>query len=193
MTHRCDHVTQHVMMATWSRKKQELCVPDCVLLCKAAILYHSQHTAFPSPCFTAHSSSCAHPEHVAQYSGCSFTAAGAVACCLQTSIAEVLAAMIPCSRLYGYLGCQLAAANAAAALPRHAYTEWIEVYSGEKYLVSISRRPQPVQSVCHPVQAVHESNVDDSSLHSVVQDCRTMWAAHGSQVATSGKAGGKNT
>lgn len=57
---------------------------------------------------------------------------------LQTSIAEVLAAMIPCSRLYGYLGCQLAAANAAAGMPRHAYTEWIDVYSGAEYLVSSS-------------------------------------------------------
>jgi thiaminase len=52
---------------------------------------------------------------------------------LQTSVAEVLAAMIPCARLYGFLGCQLAAA--IRGQPRHAYSEWVETYSGAEYLV----------------------------------------------------------
>jgi thiaminase len=53
---------------------------------------------------------------------------------LQTSVAEVLAAMIPCARLYGFLGCQLAAATRGQ--PRHAYSEWVDTYSGAEYLVS---------------------------------------------------------
>lgn len=48
-------------------------------------------------------------------------------------VAEVLAAMIPCSRLYGFLGCRLAAAT--GHLAPHAYSEWLETYSGDAYLV----------------------------------------------------------
>lgn len=51
----------------------------------------------------------------------------------QSSVAEVLAAMIPCSRLYGFLGCRLAAAT--SHLGRHAYSEWVDTYSSEAYLV----------------------------------------------------------
>lgn len=52
---------------------------------------------------------------------------------VQATVAEVLAAMIPCSRLYGYLGCTLAAAT--RTLGRHAYSEWLDTYSGAEYLV----------------------------------------------------------
>jgi hypothetical protein len=58
---------------------------------------------------------------------------------LQTSVAEVLAAMIPCARLYGFLGCQLAAATRGQ--PRHTYSEWVDTYSGAEYLV----RPHPLK------------------------------------------------
>lgn len=66
-----------------------------------------------------------------------------VVACMQTHIAEVLAAMIPCSRLYGYLGCTLAAAAAATGAGRHAYSEWLDTYSGAEYLV---RTAQPLSS-----------------------------------------------
>jgi thiaminase len=56
---------------------------------------------------------------------------------LQTTVAEVLAAMMPCSRLYGYLGCALAAATQQVGLSRHAYSEWVDTYSGADYLVSV--------------------------------------------------------
>ena len=46
-------------------------------------------------------------------------------------IPHILAAMTPCSRLYGYLGCQLAKAYPKA---EHAYTEWIRTYSSDTYL-----------------------------------------------------------
>eukprot|EP00775_Hariotina_reticulata_P003373 gene3373-3648_t len=61
---------------------------------------------------------------------------------LQASIAEVLAAMVPCSRLYGFLGCRLAAASAGR--PRHAYSEWVDTYSSVDYL---SGRAMSVQLV----------------------------------------------
>lgn len=53
---------------------------------------------------------------------------------LQTDVVEVLAAMIPCSRLYGFLGCSLAAAT--SHLGRHKYSDWLDTYSGADYLVS---------------------------------------------------------
>lgn len=56
----------------------------------------------------------------------------------QATVSEVLAAMIPCSRLYGYLGCTLAAAT--RSLGRHAYSEWMDTYSGAEYLVSVTVR-----------------------------------------------------
>ncbi|KAF8066297.1 TH1 [Scenedesmus sp. PABB004] len=52
----------------------------------------------------------------------------------EASVAEVLAAMVPCSRLYGFLGCSLAAATAGR--PRHAYSEWVGTYSSAVYLAS---------------------------------------------------------
>lgn len=45
-------------------------------------------------------------------------------------VAHILAAMTPCSRLYGYLGSQLAKAYPNA---KHAYTEWIRTYSSDSY------------------------------------------------------------
>jgi thiaminase len=55
----------------------------------------------------------------------------------QTGVAEVLAAMAPCSRLYGFLGCALAAAHPRAARRGNPYRDWIDVYSGFDYLVRL--------------------------------------------------------
>lgn len=46
-------------------------------------------------------------------------------------VAGILAAMVPCSRLYGFLGEELAAAYPQA---RHAYSDWIVTYSSPAYL-----------------------------------------------------------
>ena len=46
-------------------------------------------------------------------------------------MAGILAAMTPCSRLYGYLGTELAAAHPGVD---HAYSEWIKTYSSAEYL-----------------------------------------------------------
>jgi thiaminase len=40
--------------------------------------------------------------------------------------------MAPCSRLYGFLGCQLALAYPGAS---HQYSHWIDTYSSPEYLV----------------------------------------------------------
>lgn len=39
--------------------------------------------------------------------------------------------MTPCSRLYGFLGCRLAAAHPGH---QHAFSDWIATYSGDAYL-----------------------------------------------------------
>ncbi|KAJ9512592.1 hypothetical protein QJQ45_018904 [Haematococcus lacustris] len=49
----------------------------------------------------------------------------------ENGLAEVLAAMAPCARLYAFLGCQLAAAFPAA---EHAYSSWINTYANPDYL-----------------------------------------------------------
>jgi thiaminase len=68
---------------------------------------------------------------------------------LQTSVAEVLAAMIPCARLYGFLGCQLAAATRGQ--PRHAYSEWVATYSGAEYLASPVMKEELFDKIAHTV------------------------------------------
>ena len=62
----------------------------------------------------------------------------------QTHVMEVLAAMIPCSRLYGYLGCTLAAATAHTG--RHTYSDWLDTYSGADYLVRSNCRYEGILS-----------------------------------------------
>lgn len=51
--------------------------------------------------------------------------------CTMQGVAEILAAMTPCSRLYGYLGLELAAAYSQTS---HAYKDWILTYSSPAYL-----------------------------------------------------------
>ena len=53
------------------------------------------------------------------------------------SLPCILAAMIPCNRLYAYIGCQLrAAALAAPGVIRGAgpYASWIKQYSSDEFL-----------------------------------------------------------
>lgn len=45
------------------------------------------------------------------------------------SLAETVAAMTPCMRLYAYLGRQLASIRS----PQHPYARWIEAYSGDAF------------------------------------------------------------
>ncbi|KXZ50218.1 hypothetical protein GPECTOR_17g855 [Gonium pectorale] len=56
-------------------------------------------------------------------------------------VAEILAAMLPCSRLYGYLGSALAAAHGAGGAgsglgpsPANEFWEWVQTYSSPDYL-----------------------------------------------------------
>ncbi|KAG2445538.1 hypothetical protein HXX76_000153 [Chlamydomonas incerta] len=54
------------------------------------------------------------------------------------SVAEILAAMLPCARLYGFLGAALAGAHGPQAPdqapPAHHYWEWVRTYSSADYL-----------------------------------------------------------
>src|SRR6266545_3712670 len=45
------------------------------------------------------------------------------------SVAEIVAAMAPCMRLYAYLGGELV----RTCGPQHPYRRWIEAYSGEEF------------------------------------------------------------
>lgn len=49
----------------------------------------------------------------------------------EQDVAYILAAMTPCSRLYGFLGTELAEAFPSA---QHAYSEWVATYSSPEYL-----------------------------------------------------------
>lgn len=54
----------------------------------------------------------------------------------QTTVAEVIASMVPCARLYAFLGCSLAAAFPGAAARGNPYADWITMYSSFEYGVS---------------------------------------------------------
>lgn len=47
-------------------------------------------------------------------------------------LAEIVASMLPCCRLYGFLGCELAKWETDS---NHPYHDWIRTYSSEEYLV----------------------------------------------------------
>ena len=57
-------------------------------------------------------------------------------------VAAILAAMAPCSRLYGFLGCALAGAGVVGRwghegmAARHPFADWIETYSSPGYLAA---------------------------------------------------------
>jgi thiaminase/transcriptional activator TenA len=46
-------------------------------------------------------------------------------------VSYILAAMLPCSRLYAFLGHALLAAQEPGA--RHDYTHWVETYSSDEF------------------------------------------------------------
>ncbi|MBI4463686.1 MAG: TenA family protein [Acidobacteria bacterium] len=54
-------------------------------------------------------------------------------------LAETVAAMTPCMRLYGYLGGQLAREVSEPSLTAHPYRDWIETYSGAEFQASAGR------------------------------------------------------
>jgi len=53
-----------------------------------------------------------------------------MALCLVQDVPHILAAMTPCSKLYAYLGRQLAKAYPNAM---HAYKDWIATYSSDSF------------------------------------------------------------
>ena len=67
--------------------------------------------------------------------------------------------MVPCSRLYGFLGCTLVAAFGRDQ-PRHAYSDWLDTYSAEDYLVSDGVAPISRLTSGSPAQTVIRGNCD---------------------------------
>jgi len=51
---------------------------------------------------------------------------------LHSTVSEVLAALVPCLRLYAYLGCILA--RAIPESEEYAYAEWIQTYKSQAYI-----------------------------------------------------------
>ena len=49
----------------------------------------------------------------------------------EESVGGILAAMVPCLRLYAFLGCTLSKAFPEA---RHAYVEWLQTYMSHAYV-----------------------------------------------------------
>lgn len=68
------------------------------------------------------------------------------------SLVEVMAAMAPCARLYGYLGCQLAqlpcnrhiatsaASNGSRGHSDHPYSHWIRTYASPSFLGMVAKK-----------------------------------------------------
>jgi thiaminase/transcriptional activator TenA len=53
----------------------------------------------------------------------------------QNSVAEIIAAMTPCLRLYAFLGTELS----ASLRPQHPYQDWITTYSSPEFIQACSR------------------------------------------------------
>ena len=60
-------------------------------------------------------------------------------------LACILAALAPCSKLYGFIGTRLAAATSSKA--PHAYTKWIQTYSSLEYLALPDKLEQLLDTV----------------------------------------------
>jgi thiaminase (transcriptional activator TenA) len=71
----------------------------------------------------------------------------------QASLAEIVAAMTPCMRLYAYLGGELG----RTCGPQHPYRRWIEAYSGEEFQGLAERLEALLDRVADDRSAVRDS------------------------------------
>lgn len=69
------------------------------------------------------------------------------------SLAEIIAAMVPCMRVYQYLGNQLA----ASLRPDHPYEEWIKTYSGDEFGQLCARLESLLDEIASNSPAVHNA------------------------------------
>jgi thiaminase (transcriptional activator TenA) len=80
----------------------------------------------------------------------------------------ILAAMAPCSRLYGWLGCSLAAAGviigradrASSPPSSHPYADWIATYSSPEYLSAPAAKEALLDRVAGAADAGEREEVD---------------------------------
>ncbi|KAA1258705.1 Thiaminase-2 [Rubripirellula obstinata] len=69
------------------------------------------------------------------------------------SLAEIIAAMVPCMRLYQYLGSELA----ASLRTDHPYKDWITTYAGEEFAQLCTRLESLLDELATDVPTVHEA------------------------------------
>jgi thiaminase/transcriptional activator TenA len=69
------------------------------------------------------------------------------------SLAEIIAAMVPCMRLYQHLGHELA----ASMRPDHPYEQWIKTYSGDEFGQLCARLESLLDEIASNSPAVHDA------------------------------------
>lgn len=69
------------------------------------------------------------------------------------SLAEIIAAMVPCMRLYQHLGHELA----ASLRPDHPYEQWIKTYSGDEFGQLCARLESLLDEIASNSPAVHDA------------------------------------
>lgn len=69
------------------------------------------------------------------------------------SLAQIIAAMVPCLRLYTYLGTELS----AFLRPEHAYEDWIRTYSSDEFKELYSRLESLLDEVASDSPAVRHA------------------------------------
>jgi thiaminase/transcriptional activator TenA len=69
------------------------------------------------------------------------------------SLAEIIAAMVPCMRLYQHLGHELA----ASMRPDHPYEQWIKTYSGDEFGQLCTRLESLLDEIASNSPAVHDA------------------------------------
>ena len=69
------------------------------------------------------------------------------------SVAEIIAAMVPCMRLYAHLGNQLT----TSLHPGHPYEDWIKTYSGDEFRQLCARLESLLDQVAADCSAVRDA------------------------------------
>ena len=69
------------------------------------------------------------------------------------SLAEIIAAMVPCMRVYQHLGNELA----ASLRPNHPYEQWIKTYAGDDFGQLCARLESLLDEIASNSPAVHDA------------------------------------
>ncbi len=69
------------------------------------------------------------------------------------SLAEIIAAMVPCMRVYRHLGIELA----KSLRPDHPYEQWIKTYDGDEFGQLCARLESMLDEIASNSPAVHDA------------------------------------